>query len=310
MTPSAALFSLFTACLSEPNAIENHPVRTPQREGKPASDMERTGAEVRFVYPQDGATVPNPVTFEFEGHGVSSLFLTAEEWQIARWSPALDGWTTTWDFSGTDTPRLMTIKGLDPSGRTVASAQIEFIASSGSQDPDEDSSAQGTAGEPRVLDVPYFYQYDNRNEPGATCGITSTAMVLSHWRSGSVTPDDLYWRYGKAQGQSPGGVAEIFRSEGLVATSTVSGSRRDIRRHVDAGRPVVVNGFWTASGHIAVIIGHDERGWIVHDPAGDWERCYGCGTGAAVRHAYGGGWDDRLSVDGDIWFATADTRVF
>ena len=28
------------------------------------------------------------------------------------------------------------------------------------------------------LDVPYYYQYDNKNEPKATCGLTSGAMLL------------------------------------------------------------------------------------------------------------------------------------
>ena len=76
-----------------------------------------------------------------------------------------------------------------------------------------------------------------------------------------------------------------------------------------AGRPVVVHGFWTGPGHIAVIVGFNSSGWIVNDPAGDWEVCYGCGGGKGVRYNYGGGWDNKLSHDGDIWFSTMDKNA-
>ena len=59
-----------------------------------------------------------------------------------------------------------------------------------------------------------------------------------------------------------------------------------------------------------MLIGYDASDWIVHDPAGDWYNCYGCGGGEAVRYPRNGSWDNRLSWDGDIWYSVADTRPF
>jgi len=163
-----------------------------------------------------------------------------------------------------------------------------------------------------ALAVPYFYQYANAYEPSATCGITSAAMAINYWLPNNLTPDKLYAQYGKAKGQSPEGIASLSKSRGLKAKHTRSGTREQIRAHLRAGRPVVVHGFWTGPGHIAVIVGFDSSGWIVNDPAGDWEACYGCSSvaGKNAHYSFGGAWDQKLSYDGDIWYSTSDTRSF
>jgi hypothetical protein len=74
---------------------------------------------------------------------------------------------------------------------------------------------------------------------------------------------------------------------------------------LENGDPVIVDGFWTSAGHIAVLVGFDSTGWIVNDPAGDWYLGYGSGGGEAVHYPYGSTWDDDLSWDGDIWWSTA-----
>jgi hypothetical protein len=170
------------------------------------------------------------------------------------------------------------------------------------EDSDEYTPAYGAN-----LAVPYFYQYDNAYEPSATCGVTSTAMAINWWKPGSVTPDILYWDYGKAQAQSPSGISSIYRWEGLYDMWTSNGDRGQIRAHLDQGRPVVVHGFWTSAGHIATIVGYDDHDWIVNDPAGDWEICYGCARADHIRYAIGGAWDQKMSWDGDIWFSVSDT---
>jgi len=156
------------------------------------------------------------------------------------------------------------------------------------------------------LDVPYFYQYNNAYEPSATCGVTSTAMAINFWMPNTTTPDALYLEFGKSKAQSPSGIASIYTAKGIASDWTTTGTREQIRAHLDEGRPVVVHGFWTGSGHIAVIVGYDDDGWIANDPAGDWEVCYGCGTGEKVHYAFGGGWDTKLSHDGDIWLSVSD----
>ncbi len=156
------------------------------------------------------------------------------------------------------------------------------------------------------LSVPYFYQYNNAYEPSATCGVTSTAMAINFWLPNNTTPDALYLDFGKAKAQSPSGIASIYTAKGIASDWTTTGTRDEIRAHLDQGRPVVAHGFWTGSGHIAVIVGYDDQGWLANDPAGNWEICYGCGSGEKVHYAFGAGWDTKLSHDGDIWFSVSD----
>lgn len=250
-------------------------------------------ASVSFLSPADGASVENPVTFQLQGAGVDTLVLSADGWEMARWRPDEAGWSVDYTFSGTGYARDVRVDALDPAGITVASDTLTL-------------TPLPAPGAGVSLDVPYFYQYDNRYEPGSTCGITSTAMAIGWWLPGRVTPDDLYLDYGKAQGQSPSGIAQIYRWEGLYADSTTTGTRAQIRAHLDAGRPVVAHGYWTGSGHVVAIVGYDDQDWIVNDPAGDWYTCYGCGAADHVRYPRGGSWDAELSVDGDVWFSVSD----
>lgn len=171
-----------------------------------------------------------------------------------------------------------------------------------------DRAAVGTSN---PLSVPYFYQYHNAYEPGSTCGLTSAAMLLKYWGK-SVTPDSLYLKYGKAQGQSPGSLANLYRAYGLKATSTYAATDSAIKAHINTGRPVVVHGYFTVSGHVVVLVGYDATGWYVNDPAGKWAGCVGCGypnrtptNGKLVHYSY----DSvraAIGTSGTIWMSTAD----
>ncbi|MCA2959273.1 MAG: C39 family peptidase [Silvanigrellales bacterium] len=150
--------------------------------------------------------------------------------------------------------------------------------------------------------VRYFYQYDNANEPGGTCGLTSVAMVLSAFGH-SATPDELYSRFGKSKAQEPSGVASILQSYGLRADATKLGSRATLKEHLASGLPAIVHGDWTGSGHIVVFKAVNEKGWLANDPAGNWEQCYKCASrGESVTYAFNGRFDKLLSYDGDVWF--------
>ncbi len=252
--------------------------------------------EVGLNSPPDGALVENPVRFEVSSSGVDRLVLDADGWELAEWSPAAAENNTSYTFRGTGTPRVITARGFDASGTLVALDQITIEV----EDPQHGVD----------LDVPYFYQYNNSYEPGSTCGVTSVAMAINWWNPNQATPDDLYLTYGKAQAQSPSGIAALQRWEGLYARHTTGGTRGQIKSHLDAGRPVVVHGYWTGSGHITVIVGYDETDWLVNDPAGDWYTCYGCGYADHVRYPMGGRWDDLMSWDGDIWFTASSDTAF
>jgi predicted double-glycine peptidase len=133
---------------------------------------------------------------------------------------------------------------------------------------------------------------------------------LGYWTQQTVDPDTLYRTYGKGQAQSPEGLAQLYAWEGLYSSSGRDATRAELRQHLDAGRPVVVHGDWTGSGHIVVLVGYTETDWIVNDPAGDWYTCYGCGEADHIHYPLGGAWDDAMSWDGDIWYSVASTTSF
>ena len=160
--------------------------------------------------------------------------------------------------------------------------------------------------------MPYFYQASNKNNPYSSCGATSTAMLIN-FRFGSKTnPDKLQVSYGKSAMQSPEGIAKTMGRFGLKTKWTRTGTRSQIKSHLKAGRPVIVHGFWTNSGHIVVITGFNSSAWILHDPAGDWNRGYfrSSSAGRSIKHSFGGSFDKKMSSDGDIWFSTASKSSF
>lgn len=128
-------------------------------------------------------------------------------------------------------------------------------------------------------DVPYFYQYSNTYSPSASCQNTSIAMVLAYLGWNGV-PDDITLSYGKDYAQSPAGLADLFNryasrdqlSKRLVPNT--SGSLAGLRAELDQGRPVIVHGFFTSYGHVLVVLGYDEDGYYVNDPAGAWSQVF------------------------------------
>lgn len=127
-----------------------------------------------------------------------------------------------------------------------------------------------TPGTSRILTAAtYYYQYNNKYEPGSTCGNTSAAMLLS-MHGVAVTPDELYERFGKNQGQSPEGLAALYRDFGLKSISSRAGTFAEIREAIDENSPVVIHGYFTKSGHIVCVVGYDRFGLVVNDPAGAW----------------------------------------
>jgi len=135
-----------------------------------------------------------------------------------------------------------------------------------------------------VPQVPYFYQYDNQLYPSSTCQNTSIAMVLAYlgW---SGKPDDITAAHGKDKAQSPSGLAAVFNSyaqsmgiaERLVPH--MDGTVQDVRSLLAAGTPVIVHGYFTAYGHVLVILAESGADYVVHDPAGKWSEVFKGGYG-------------------------------
>ena len=144
-----------------------------------------------------------------------------------------------------------------------------------SPQPRPEKAAESTTG--RVLAVPNLSQLDNTINPHGSCNVTCVAMCLYFLgmprRQGTQLEDELYRKLeelGKSRhnpfdlqyliGTYPG-FKDIFRENGSI---------HDIQTSIDAGNPVIIHGYFTASGHIIVIRGYDDNGFIVNDPNGEW----------------------------------------
>ncbi|HAT12513.1 MAG TPA: hypothetical protein DCS91_01905 [Microcoleaceae bacterium UBA11344] len=58
--------------------------------------------------------------------------------------------------------------------------------------------------------------------------------------------------------------------------------------HLSADNPCIIHGYFTAAGHIIVLIGFDNEGFFVQDPYGEWfESGYDTeATGKALHYSY------------------------
>ena len=59
-------------------------------------------------------------------------------------------------------------------------------------------------------------------------------------------------------------------------------NHRRIKNELDTG-PWIVHGYFTNAGHVMVVLGYDEHGYWVNDPAGTWDQQF--------RGGYPYGWE-------------------
>lgn len=132
----------------------------------------------------------------------------------------------------------------------------------------------------KVLQVSYKSQRDNKYNPSGSCNVTSIAMcVCFHGIKGDGSEkqlEDQLYRYCQETGLSrhdPNDLAYMVneRFQGIVKDAfTNHGTFDDIRKAIDEGNPCVVHGYFTQFGHIIVIKGYDDTGFIVNDPWGEY----------------------------------------
>lgn len=132
-----------------------------------------------------------------------------------------------------------------------------------------------------VVSFPYYNQNDNLHEGWRACNITSMGMALDFFKItdpaklGKRTPDYLYDKYG-ITGAAPS-LASIFNAEAVAAGSSLrdawtnQGTVSQLRQLVQAGKPVVIHGWFTGSGHVVEVIGFDGANYVVNDPDGVWD---------------------------------------
>lgn len=129
-----------------------------------------------------------------------------------------------------------------------------------------------------ALKVPYLSQIDNPVDPHKTCNVTCCAMVLKYYEIPRRKPEiaqfeDELLSFLEERGWSRyehNKLAAMLEDYGIDDRFTTTASWKEVKQHLDQGNPVICAGQFTGSGHIIVISGYDETGFIVQDPNGEW----------------------------------------
>ncbi|MGL5062853.1 MAG: glycoside hydrolase family protein [Microcoleus sp.] len=126
------------------------------------------------------------------------------------------------------------------------------------------------------LPVAYKSQMDNENNPTGSCNVTSSAMCLEYWGIKSPNSrqlEDLLYEWLRENGLSrhdPNHIKQAIEHFGCKDDFTTRATIPEIKKALDNGIPVIVHGYFTSFGHIIVLIGYSEKGFIVLDPYGEW----------------------------------------
>jgi uncharacterized protein YvpB len=131
-----------------------------------------------------------------------------------------------------------------------------------------------------TLNVPYASQLDNKYNPYGTCNITSVAMCLRYFGivgdgSESQLEDQLYDKcdqlgLDRHDPYELKKLIETFYGKRVQDDFKPNGTLEDIKVALNKDQPCIVHGYFTRSGHVIVIKGYDEKGFIVNDPYGEY----------------------------------------
>jgi uncharacterized protein YvpB len=108
--------------------------------------------------------------------------------------------------------------------------------------------------------------------------VTSVAMVLNYLEIPrqdfryNQYEDELY-RYMLDNGlsrHSPWHLSYVMQDYGAKAIFKTNATMDEAKQWLAGGNPAIVHGYFTWFGHIIVLVGYNDRGFIVHDPYGEW----------------------------------------
>lgn len=166
-----------------------------------------------------------------------------------------------------------------------------------------------------VPGVPYFYQYNNTNNPGGSCQNTSLAMCIKYFGGTAEYPDAVSNVYGTTQAQSVSGLQTVFNTEAANFNLTVrdvghsNGTFSQIQALLAAGIPVIVHGYFTSYGHVMVLTGYNGVDYIANDPAGKWSQQYQNGGYCQCSSTEGhdvlyskAAMEQAIGPDGTVWY--------
>jgi hypothetical protein len=182
--------------------------------------------------------------------------------------------------------------------------------------PDEKPSIV-TPAQPGVvkLDIPYKSQLNNQINPHGACNVTSMAMCLEFLqiprRSSAGQFEDELYEYMENRGwsrHSPYDLARIVQDYGAQDAFDSHATVPEVKAWLSAGKPAVTHGYFTDFGHIIVLAGYDDRGFIVHDPNGEWNASGYIRNSSANNHDQGkyqhysyGLIERTCQTDGQFW---------
>ena len=254
------------------------------------SEPKPQGTFLRFVSPRDGQTLQNGFWLRLEASG---NIRRVEYWadHIYRFAESANqgsGFSHQINFNKTG-KRVISARAYDEQNRWLIQKSITVTIT-------DNNPAPGSQGGNLAGKLPYFYQYNNKYSPGASCQNTSMAMVLKYY-GWNGTPDTITARFGKNSAQSPAGLASIFNQ-----LASEMGSSRRLRAHTDGrvsnirallgqGKPVIVHGYFTGSGHVIVLTGYNGSHYTANDPAGRWNQAFkggysgGSSSGRAIKYS-------------------------
>lgn len=127
------------------------------------------------------------------------------------------------------------------------------------------------------IPVPYKSQLDNSYNPTGSCNVTALAMCLAYLqiprKSDRGQYEDELYEYAIDRGLSrhdPYDLARIVRDYGAKDDFKEGGTIDGCKEWLAGENPAIIHGYFTSFGHIVVLIGYDQDGFIVHDPYGEY----------------------------------------
>lgn len=129
------------------------------------------------------------------------------------------------------------------------------------------------------LNVPYFSQLDNNYNPTGSSNVTAIAMVLAYYgvqpkTPGRWLPDELYQLIEEREERgwhrhNPSSFVKVAKEYGFQAIFKPEATFQEIKNHIIKGYPVIVNGYFTPSGHVVALVGYTPTHFIANDSWGN-----------------------------------------